>query len=447
MAHVGVIVLSTGAGISKDTDANGVTQFDDVAAGKISVCASHPVRGYDRYGCSEFTVQKDQVLEVSRPISASQNPTVAVLQATADPGGVSADGRSLELTVRVAVTRGREGSSWFLEGWGLGVEGCTARTGAELAELGPRCIASMGGGDISYGSELKDAGVVRTVAGLPRSSAVGLLIDQSETGLSPDWAPNEPRLFNAKVLAHSLLPDVPVAIAGFASDTASGSTSSLPRRPVTFFPVDAPGFVGSRSDAFETLNDLGGLVGGGAPLYEAIAAGIEFMADRSPPGSLPTLVVLADGTDSSCRTAAQCAQWRRTIARRAQETGVRLFLAGYESTDNMNDGAEECSASDDEWEWYICSLTFGAKAPLQELSSAGGMPLTLGWNLELVREWLSGSMTVQDIRLRLTSEVEGAFSPGAVVTGRLRGSNESWCPWDCYVVALPFRVEVPQGAP
>jgi hypothetical protein len=337
----------------------------------------------------------------------------------------------------VAVTGAREGSSWFLEGWGLGADSCEARTGAELAELGPRCIAGIGGGDISYGGELKDAGVVRTVAGLSRPNAVGLLIDQSEAGLSPHWAPNEPRLFHAKVLGDALLPDVPLVIAGFASDTASGSASSLPQRPVTFFPLAAPGFVASRPDAFETLSDLAGLVGGGAPLYEAIAAGIEFMADQAPPESLPALVVLADGVDSSCGTPAQCAQSRRTIARRAQETGVRLFLAGFSAASR-----EECAWLDDEEESYVCSLTLAAKRPLQELSAVGGMPLALGWNLALVRQWLSGSMTVQDVRVRLTSQVEGAFWPGAVATGRLRGSNESYCPFDCYVFALPFRVQI-----
>jgi hypothetical protein len=429
---------------TKATNASGEVQFDDVPAGRAEVCARHAVRG-DFRNCWYYpvTVDKDKVLEVSRQLEVYEPESAAVLQATVDPGGISTDGRRLDLTIRVAVTGAREGTSWFLlDGWAPGAEQCEARTGAELVELGPRCIASGLGGDISYVGELVSAGVVRSVAGLPRSRAVGLLIDQSEAGLSPDWAPNEPRLFHAKVLADSLLPDVPLVIAGFASDTATGSASALPRRPVTFFPVEAPGFIGSRPDAFETLNGLAGRVGGGAPLYEAIAAGIEFMADQAPPGSLPTLVVLADGTDSSCGTPAQCAEWRRTIVRRAQETGVRLFLVGSSAIYNEDTDGEECSAVDDEWESYLCLLTFGAKAPLQQLSAAGAMPLVVSWSPELVRQWLAGSMTVQDVRIRLTSEVEGAFYPWNTVTGRLRGSNASWCPWDCYVLSLPFRVQV-----
>ena len=434
------------------TGADGTVQFDDVPTGGSRVCASHRVRGSTCSTPDLAMVQKDKLLEVSRQLEVYEGPTVSVLQATVDPGGVSADGRNLDLTVRVAVTQGREGSSWFLEEWGLGVAGCDARTGAELAELGPRCIAGVRGTDASYSfGELKDAGIVRTVASQPRSSAVGLLIDQSlAADLSPAGA-NEPRLFAAKVFADSLLPDVPLVLAAFASDLAMGNASLLPRRPVTFFPVESPGFVRSQPEAFKTLDDLAGMVGGGAPLYEAITAAIEFMASRALPGSVPTLVVLADGTDSDCGTAAQCAQWRRTVVQRAQQAGVRLFLVG-------NDSDTHCGREpwDDE-DRYYCETAIAAEAPLWELAALGGMPLAVGSGpkyshsphsqLELVKQWLSGSMQVQDIGVRLVSDAEGAFAPGAIVTGGLWGVNESFCPWDCMYHALPFRVQVPQGAP
>jgi len=448
LAHVDVTVQLTAASVRKDTDANGVAQFDEVAAGKISVCARHPARGYDRYGCSEFTVQKDQVLEVSRPIAVYQQPTVAVLQATVDPGGLSADGRTLDVTVRVAVTGGRRGWSWFADWYGgASAAFCDARTGAELADLGPRCIAGADGSDTSYHpGERNDVGVVQDFEGEAPSGAVGLLIDQSlAAGLSPAWT-NEPRLFAAKIFADSLLPDVPLVLAAFASDLASGNASLLPQRPVTFFPVDSPRFVGSRPEAFQALGDLAGMVGGGAPLYEAITAGIEFMASHAPAGSQPVLVVLADGTDSNCGTAAQCAQWRRTVVQHAHQAGVRLFLVGGDS--NTHCGREPRGEEDR----YYCEAAIAAEAPLWELSSLGGIPLVVGSGpgysgslhsqLELVRQWLSGSMRVQDIGLRLVSDVEGAFAPGAVVTGGLWGVNEDFCPWDCMYHVLPFQVPI-----
>ena len=434
----------------KTADANGEAQFDGVAAVKVSVCALDPVRGK---GCSDVTVQKDRVIEVARWLEVEQMPTVAVLQATVDPGGVSADGRSLDLTVRVAVTGGRRGWSWFAD-WNGGAFAtfCDARTGAELADLGPRCIAGADGSDISfYGERRGESGVVRDIDGMPQSTAVGLLIDQSlAADLSPAWT-NEPRLFAAKLFADSLLPDVPLVLAAFASDLAMGNASLLPWRPVTFFPVESPGFVRSQPEAFKTLDELAGMVGGGAPLYEAITAGIEFMASQAPAGSQPVLVVLADGTDSNCGTAAQCAQWRRTVVQRAQQAGVRLFLVGNDSDTHC--GREPWDSEDR----YYCETAIAAEAPLWELSSLGGIPLVVGSGpgytgslhsqLEIVKQWLSGSMQVQDIGVRLVSDVEGAFAPGAIVTGGLWGVNESFCPWDCMYHALPFRVQVPQGAP
>ncbi len=79
------------------------------------------------------------------------------------------------------------------------------------------------------------------------------------------------------------------------------------------------------------------------------------------------------------------------------------------------------------------------------LAREGGFPIAVGsaTGLELARQWLSGSMTVQDIRLRLTSDSEGAFAPGATVMGALTGANASECPMGCQVRSLSFTVEVP----
>jgi hypothetical protein len=265
-----------------------------------------------------------------------------------------------------------------------------------------------------------------------------MLIDQSEAGLSPDWTPNEPRLFAARILADRLLPDTGLVLAGFASDEASGSSSGLPQRPVTFFPVEAPGLTTSRSEAFATLDDLSGMVGGGAPLYEAIAAGVDFMAERTSPDLRRVLVVLADGSDSTCGTPAQCAQRRKALVGHARASGVELVLVG--SRDE-----ESCLHAD----WSYC-LEIHAREALRLLAEDGGMPLvvantnSLHSPVLLVQQLLSGWATIQDVRLRLTSDSAGAFAPGAVVKGEFSGVNPSMCPFDCWTVVLPFNVEVPR---
>ena len=439
--------------ISAETDPDGIAQLVDAPAGTGEVCARHLVRGRSCGGSADVTLDPGQVLELSRQLEPWNGGHIAVLDAFVPPDGVGADGRSLDVTVRVAQAGGSVDRPWFdwFNGWG-----CEARTGAELADLGPRCVAGASGSDVSYSFEFLAPNVIDSVEEGSRSTVVGLLIDQSDAGFSAvprfarvpgDWvAPNDPQLFAAKLFADALLPGTPLLIAGFASDTASGSASSLARRPVTFFPVEAPGFIGSRSEAIDTLNALSGLVGGGAPLYEAIAIGIEFMADRAPPGSQPALVVLAHGEeDSGCSSDSQCAASRQAIIRRASETGVRLFLVS--------------SGSDDEYYWS--TLRTAAKAPMRQLALEGGLPLgVLPGTLRIAQQWISGSTGAQDIRFRLSSDTPGAFSPGAVVEGSLeaRSSQQrealgSLCdatpegPGGCTFLELPFRVRVPDRAP
>jgi len=433
-AVVGAYVSVSGAAtaVGARTDAEGWARIADFPAGEVLVCTSHVARGSDKCDSARrVTLAKDQMLELSRQLEFNRDaPVATVLRTRVADAGFGADGRQLDVVLRIAVTGARPGLSWFDDFYETGVVACEARSGAELADLGPRCIHSIDGRDLSYAvGKVTNLGVVKASDESPQFSAVGLLIDQSDAGLSPDLLPNDPRLFAAKTFAHSLLPGTALALAGFASDEPSGSASSLPQRPVTFFPVESPRFLGSWPEAYEALQDLSGLVGGGTPLYAAIATGIEFMAAIAPAGRQRALVVLADGADSTCGSPAQCAQQRRTIVQRAREAGVSLFLAGASWTQN-------------------------AKAPITELAVEGGIPLavapdrefTVG-TLELARQWLTGSQMVQEVTVRLTSETAGAFALGAVVTGTFIGVNPDLCPFDCYVFALPFRVEIPPWPP
>jgi hypothetical protein len=213
----------------------------------------------------------------------------------------------------------------------------------------------------------------------------------------------------------------------------------LPQRPVTFFPVESPAFLTSRAEAFGLLNNLHSLVGGGAPLYEAIVEGVDYMAARTPPERSRALVVLADGADTTCGTPAQCAALRRDVIDRARDAEVQLFLVGGSPSDCTPDwvGWEGCQGPSD-------------NEGIQLLAREGGFPIVvgnlpdLGPAMELAGQWLQPSMTVQDISLRLTSETAGAFAPGATVMGAFTGANASQCPMGCQVHQLIFTVEIPE---
>jgi hypothetical protein len=358
------------------------------------------------------------------------------------------------VTLRVAVAGPQFRESWFIDDATWEWESpqafdCTARTGDELGRLGPRCIRGVDGSDSSYSfASLNYVGKVKTVEAPGIPWAVGLLVDQGDTGLSPGWLPNDPRLFAAKVFSDRLLPGIPLLLGAFASDEPSGSASPLPQRPMTLFPVESPTFLASRGEAFGILDDLQELVGGGAPLYQAIAEAVDYMAARTPPERKRALVVLADGADTTCGTTAQCAMLRREIIERAGEAAVQLFMVGGTGSDcvprwvGWYDGCEGFVEGHAEQE----------QEAIQLLAREGGFPIVIGTGttidqrpaMDLAGQWLTGSMMVQDIGLRLTSEKAGAFAPGATVMGRLTGSNLSQCPMFCQVHQFIFSVEVPR---
>lgn len=434
VASANVSVLA--ASISSVTGPDGTVLLDGVRTGEARICAYSASRGSTCTAPGQVMVEKDKIVDLSLQLEW-ESTAAAVLSATVDPGGVSADGRSLDVTLRVAVVGPVFDGSWFVDGPGwdynrLIVLDCGARTGDELVQLGPRCIRGVDGRDTSYSSgRVIDLGTVKAVENPPDPWAVGLLIDQSNAGRFPVWLSNGPDLFAAKVLSDRLLPATPLFLAGFASDEPSGNASLLPRRPVTFFPVESPAFLTSKAGALGVLDNLSALVGGGAPLYAAIAEAVDFMAARSPSDRQRALVVLADGVDTSCGTPARCAALRRDIIDRARDASVQLFVVA------------EAGACLPDYEG--CGKYPANTESALLLAREGGFPIAVGNadGLELARQWLSGSMTVQDIRLRLTSDSAGAFAPGATVMGAFTGANASQCPMGCRIHVLSFSVEVP----
>lgn len=430
----------------KMTDSQGVVQFDALQ-GEGRLCADHPVRGYS---CGEsadegISIKQGRVIEVSRQLRPHFQPEATVLSAMMGPDGVSADGKSIELTLRVAVSAPLVDGSWFVYGeeWGyngLYAAGCTARTGDELSERGPLCVSGLDRSDTSYSfGQVTHVGVAHWVERPSVPTAVGLLIDQSDAGFSPDWLPNDSRLFAAKLLTDRLLPGTPVLLGAFASDDASGAASGLLQRPLTLFPVENPGYMTSRTEAFRVLNDLQELVGGGAPLYEAIAAGVDFMSARTPPEVRRVLVVLAEGPDTACVTAAQCAALRRDIVERLHDAAVELLIVSVGR----------------DYEWCLpgtCDSISQVGEGVSALAREAGIPVIvapedgtgLASPMELIGQWLAGSMMVQEISLRLTSETAGAFAPGSTVMGSMTGANPSECPMGCRSHQFFFSVEVPR---
>jgi hypothetical protein len=421
--------------VERISDDEGVARFDGIQSGTSRLCAHHRVRGHACGPQDPVTVPAGSTVELIRQLKpCCSPPTAAVLETSIDPGGLSSDGRTLDITIRVGVTRPPRSGSWFdAPLYPTVVVDCVARDGLELAEMGPRCIRGPDGSDSSYTFDrLIEFPTPRTLAQPAWPATVGLLFDQSAPMDDFEQQSFESRLYAAKIFADQVLPETGLLLAGFASDDPAGNqVSPLYQKPVMFLPAENPGLFFSRPEAYEQLDGLMGLSGGIAPLYEAILSSIDFVADHAVVGARRVLVVMAGGRDDACGTPAQCAALRAAVAARARQGDVELWLVGpYYTPFDPYIGPPGTVTS-------MGTLAVDAAAPLIGYGS------DLHEALDLVRQLLGESIHVEDIRVRLSSDEAGAFHSGVVVAGELRGSNPSNCPWYCFPYAFPFSVRVP----
>jgi len=237
-----------------------------------------------------------------------------------------------------------------------------------------------------------------------------------------------------------MLPGTALLLAAFAEDDPAGVyMSPLPQTPVTFLPADNPGPFLGKAETFAELDALAKLSGGIAPLYAAILSSIDFVASHALPGNRRMLVVMANGRDDACTAPAQCAALRAEIAGRAREKDVELILQPayrYGALINYEDGSPFFGNDDPGYE-ALRALAVDASAPLIVGDYVSHK------SLDLVQDLVGGEVAVEDLRVRLTSNVPGAFHPGATVVGELHGSTASNCPWYCQDYSFPFSVRVP----
>lgn len=414
------------------TDEEGNVTFEKFPAGPATLCASYPARGG---GCEEIIILAGRTITVGFKLELGSlgryGPgAVAVLNTRVATDGLGPDGRTLDIVIRVAVTNPPAVGSWF-NADPVWIEDCVAREGQELIDAGPRCIRGADGSDASYSfSGLRSPPVRQTIREPAQPATVGLLIDQSAGFDQTRELVREAHLFTAKIFADRVLPETAMLLAAFAADDpASGLVSLLPQTPVTFLPVDDPGPFLSKAETFAELDGLAELGGGVAPLYESVLSSINFVASHAIPGTRRMLVVMANGRDDACGAPAPCAALRAEIASLARDKDVELVLKPGYGGDIYGDYYPESDG--------LKELAVDAAAPL----IAGG---ALSYDVfNLVQDLVEGEVAVEDLRIRLTSDVPGAFHPGASVVGTLFGTTASDCPFGCQTYLLPFAVRVP----
>ena len=306
---------------------------------------------------------------------------------------------------------------------------CVARSDSTgLGTFGPRCVDAGTGTDRSWmATGPVSVGPRRIGSRLPAGPVV-LMLDRSEHAGVMDFF-GEQR-FAAKSLVDALLPGRTVSIAAFASDGGpSGTASRLPQKPVTFYPVENPGWATSRVEAFETLDSLRGTVGGASPLQDAIGAGIDYLDQRTAADERPALVVLTAGYDDLCPAPAVCGAAWRDLSGRALRAGVSVWLIAQGDQSYYASGFPSAApylAREPGIRWVA--------APFEE---------TLHAAIEVARAALQGVPVVHEVRFRIESDSAGAFAPGSRVLGEIVLIDFAGDPGWGMVQALPFTAQVP----
>jgi hypothetical protein len=355
------------------------------------------------------TVPKGGRIDLLRTVRTDSGPGPTGIAATrAAPGALSADGASFEFTISLYSLGGPAsgpdlvGSSELSD---VRLEDCVPRAGEGLAAHGAACVQRDDGTDRSWRMVEKAVDPSPWEGGdFGEPLAILLMLDRSQTATRRDGF--DTRLNMAKSLASSLLPHSHFALAAFAGDGGpAGTASPLPAVPVTFLgDATSPSF-SSREAAFAAIDGLRGLAGGSTPLHTAIAAGLEFMADKADPARRRALVVFADGRDDDCLTIEACLPASRSVAARARELGVRVFIVATAIGWDGDDGRLVLLALDRE---------DGVVFILQPMS----------WDFPgataIVRNALLGYSAYRHLRFRIAGEGPGSFRSGDLVQGVLQ---------------------------
>jgi len=407
IAGATVVATVGGASRSATTNASGVALVTEVLTGTGTVTVSRDTFVTDS---APVTVTANTESRVEITLVRVTSATGGVLETRVLPGGVSADGRTLEFSVRVVVVDDQAGEVKGLPATAFSLGACApsaATTDADCVSGGPADVAYsvLGPGAAPSFQELP--------GGPPQPYAAALTFDQSRTIITND--PTDARLFSAKEFIGRLGPDDAVLMTAFAD----GSTAKIPEVPVTYFPRPTPRFLGQAEapTLASDLDSLSGLEGGGTPLYEALCRVMDFTVANAPSGRRQAVVLFTDGRDDPLGSSGGfiCRSLERVIEK-IDATNVDVFVVGLSGD---VDGLVLATLADAGNGVFMFAESVTQLIPIY--GSLGNL--------------LSGSLTTYRLTYRIQADVDGTFQAGRSVRGTIAvntGLN----------VSLPFVVRI-----
>jgi len=424
-ARIQLLTYWTDSDQSAYADANGHAEFENVPENfSIEVYGPLPKNGsLALYALvSEQTVAAGEVKQLDAIVSPYDFPAGGVAGASVTAGGVSDDGKTMELSLKVTKVRHPSEDNY---GYGtVGVLPCTPDTSNDLPEHRSDCISGADEFDAPY-----EVARILSITGPSTGSAqatpyvAALMLDQSAGVIVDD--PADARLFAAKYFLTYASADSPKLLAAFASDApATAGLSLLPQQPVSLFPTENPQFSTYGPSYFPTIDTLGTMEGGAAPLYSALSKALDFTAADST-GRVKAVVVISNGRDDTCGSRAQCRAARDEVIRKSQSRDVAIVTIGVPSVQGEVD---------------FETLGLLAQSTPRGAAFWTESPEQLAMTVSSAHSYLAMQQDLIELTVQIETSVAGAFASGRTVRGTV---TLEMCPWGCYYTYIPFVVQVP----
>jgi hypothetical protein len=427
------------------TDRNGVATFTSVGS-RVVVSVRHEF-GVDVGAKAVEVAQQGPTKYAVTLQPARPRPSVALLPVRVLPGSVSS--RRNELTLELSVVASAAASFVPLsaavtpyltisirDDSGNELGSCSAWT--DLPSSTTTC-APIAGDAVQFEVE-QFSYDPRGRAPLPAASgspSVALVVDQSRRVASLD--PDHVRSFALRRFVGRMTTAAApqsVAITGLAGSDANLSVPfALPQQPLWSVLGATAAYSTDRVTLETAVNSLQALVGGSAPVFDALPAAISLIGTQAPAGTR-TLIAFLGGGDDRALTDAERTAALSALRERNDSAGTRAIVVAATGQGSLP--ADPRALAD---------LANALRAPT----------IAFGFSPFITRSWASGSFAALDLaadlvegtslptisaKLRVRAAHDGAFAAGAKLRGVVFLQSEI-CDWDCLQVPVEFAADIP----
>ena len=433
------------------TSSTGVASIDGVPAA-ATVAIDHEFGDY--YHKKDVSVAQQGVTYLAVTLEAYRpRPTVALLPVAIVPGSVNADRSELTLEVTVVASaaapfapagygdyspRSTPAIGLALDEWQL-YGGRQCLVWLDDKRTVPSCGVSAWGDRYTVSVEefaYDPAGSVPTLATPGPAASAMLVMDQSDRVAGLD--PLAKRSFAARqFIARSVTGAAPLSLAVAGLAGAGNGGAALPEQPLWVPAGSGTLFSTDRAALEAAVGILEPLVGGSAPVFDALETALTLTATQAPPGNRAVVALLGGGDGVRPASARQDAL--AALRRQRDDAGIQAVVIAaapdLQSADSLALADLAAALRAPAIALSVATYTFGARAP----TWTSGVYAAL----DLAADLLDGApLPSLSASFRVKANQPNAFPAGATLRGAIFIETE-FCPMGCIEIPLEFTAEIP----